>query len=223
MSWKRGLLAALVVCGLLGAPAGCGSGDGHGRGERVSAPPEGRILDGTDEKGRHYREVEKKNAPEVAIEVQPDSDSGWDVRLSVRHFHFSAAGAGARAVTGRGVALLYLDGRTIATLRSAEHHLSGDLVPRGTHHVTARLYADDRTVWTVHGRPVESTADITASVAGPTHTPTRTPASTATRAGAGAGTPVTAPPRGRTVEASGNGGRARTGTGGSPDSGGKAS
>ncbi|MFE5138768.1 nuclear transport factor 2 family protein [Streptomyces fagopyri] len=229
MSWKRGLLAALAVCGLLGGPAGCGSGDGHGRAERVSAPPVGRLLDGTDEKGRHYREVEKKNAPEIAIEVQPDSDYGWDVRLSVRHFRFSPAGAGARAVTGRGVALLYLDGRTIATLRGAEHHLSGDLVPRGTHHVTARLYADDRTVWTVHGKPVESTADITASVAGPTHggaptrSPTRTPASTATPAGATAGTPVTAPPRRGTTGASENGRWARTGSGGSPDSGGKAS
>ncbi|MFD8423789.1 hypothetical protein [Streptomyces sp. NPDC059466] len=203
MSWKRGLLTALAVGALLGGPAGCGSGDGHGRGERVSASPVGRLLDGTDEGGRHYREVDKKNAPEVAIEVQPDSDDGWDVRLSVHHFHFSRAGAEARAAVGRGVVLLYLDGRTIATLRTAEHHLAGGLVPRGTHHVTARLYADDRTVWAVHGKPVQSTADITASASGPTHgaaptrvpthvpthVPTRAPAPTATRTGVTEGPP----------------------------------
>ncbi|MEV5784049.1 nuclear transport factor 2 family protein [Streptomyces sp. NPDC048448] len=221
MSWKRGPLAALAVCALLGGPAGCGSGDGHGRGERVSASPVGRLLDGTDERGRHYREVGKENAPEVAIEVQPDFDHGWDVRLSVHHFHFSPAGARARAVTGRGVALLYLDGRAIATLRTAEHHLAGGLVPRGTHHVTARLYADDRTVWAVHGKPVQSTADITASVAGPTHgpAPTRTPTRTVTPTGAAT---ATLPSTGTTAT-SGNGGTARTDTGGSPDTGGKAS
>ncbi|MFF2995547.1 nuclear transport factor 2 family protein [Streptomyces sp. NPDC057950] len=229
MSWKRGPLAALAVCALLGGPAGCGSGDGHGRGERVSASPVGRLLDGTDERGRHYREVGKKNAPEVAIEIQPDFDHGWDVRLSVHHFHFSPAGARTRAVAGRGVALLYLDGRAIATLRTAEHHLAGGLVPRGTHHVTARLYADDRTVWAVHGKPVQSTADITASVAGPTHgpaptpAPTRTPTRTATPTGASTATPTTTPPRTRTATTSGNGGTARTDTGGSPDPGGKAS
>lgn len=195
MSWKRGLLAALAVCALLGGPAGCGSGDGPGRGERVSASPVGTLLDGTDEGGRHYREVGKKNGPEVAIEVLPDPRGGWDVHLSVRHFRFSPAGAGARAVAGRGVARLYVDGRAVATLRTARHHLAGGLVPRGTHHVTARLYADDRTVWAVRGKPVESTADITASVSPPTHgaAATRTPAGASAYRAVRRGAPATAP------------------------------
>ncbi|MGV9708212.1 hypothetical protein [Streptomyces sp. NPDC003483] len=195
MSWKRGLLAALAVCALLGGPAGCGSGDGPGRGERVSASPVGTLLDGTDEGGRHYREVDQKNGPEVAIEVLPDPRGGWDVHLSVRHFRFSPAGAGARAVAGRGVARLYVDGRAVATLRTARHHLAGDLVPRGTHHVTARLYADDRTVWAVRGKPVESTADITASVSPPTHgaAATRTPAAASAYRAVRRGAPATAP------------------------------
>ncbi|MGW4676248.1 nuclear transport factor 2 family protein [Streptomyces sp. NPDC004324] len=195
MSWKRGLLAALAVCALLGGPAGCGSGDGPGRGERVSASPVGTLLDGTDEGGRHYREVDQKNGPEVAIEVLPDPRGGWDVHLSVRHFRFSPAGAGARAVAGHGVARLYVDGRAVATLRTARHHLAGDLVPRGTHHVTARLYADDRTVWAVRGKPVESTADITASVSPPTHgaAATRTPAGASAYRAVRRGAPATAP------------------------------
>jgi hypothetical protein len=114
--------------------------------------------------------------------------------------HYRAA-AKAEAVAGRGVALLSLDGRTLATLRTAEYHLTGDLVPRGTHHITARLYADDRTAWAVGGKPVESTADITASGAAPT--PTSAPASTSTVSGSGIA--------------------ARTEPGGSPDSGGQAS
>ncbi|MCX4432738.1 MULTISPECIES: nuclear transport factor 2 family protein [Streptomyces] len=215
MSWKRGLLAALAVCALLGASAGCGTGAAHERRDAVSPSLVGKILDDTDKEGRHYREVDKKSAPEVAIEVQPASDDGWDVRLTVHRFRFSPAAAKAEAVAGRGVALLSLDGRNLATLRTAEYHLAGGLVPRGTHHVTARLYADDRTAWAVHGKPVESTADITAS---------------GTAASTRPSTPVSPPPSSPSAPAStptstvsGNGVAGRTDTGGSPDPGGKAS
>ncbi|WP_339128412.1 hypothetical protein WJM95_05920 [Streptomyces sp. f51] len=163
MRWTCGLLAALAVCALLGAAAGCGTGDARDRGTTVSASPVGTLLDATDEDGRLYREVGRKGAPEVAIEIRPDSGDGWDVRLTVRNFRFSPRGSRAVPVAGRGVARLYVDGRAVARLRTAEYRLAGRLVPRGTHHVTARLYADDGTVWAVRGRPVESTADITAS------------------------------------------------------------
>lgn len=129
----------------------------------MSASPVGTVLNDTDEKGRHYREIDEKGAPEVGIEVQPDADGGWDVRLSVRNFRFSPTGVKPVAVAGRGVAVLYLDGCTLARLRTTEYRLPGDLVPRGTHPLTARLYADDHTVWSVDGKPVESTADITES------------------------------------------------------------
>ncbi|MHB9850033.1 nuclear transport factor 2 family protein [Streptomyces krungchingensis] len=166
MSRTRGLLAALAVCALLGGPSGCGSGDAHEREDGPSVSPVGKVLDEMDEEGRNYREVDKEGAPYVAIEVQPDSDDSWDVTLKVRNFRFSPAGTRPVPAAGRGIAHLYVDGRTIARLRSAEYHLAGRLVPRGTHHVTARLYADDGTVWAVRGKPVEGTADITASEAG---------------------------------------------------------
>lgn len=201
MSWTRGLLAALAVCALLGGSAGCGSGDAREPKDGVSASPVGELLDKTDEAGRRYREVEEEDAPEVAIEVQPESGNGWDVRLTFEHFRFSPAGVRSVAVAGRGIAILYVDGRSIATLRTAEYHLPGDLVPRGTHQVTARLYADDQTVWAVDEEPVESTADVTSSQAG--------------AAPHANGPPDPSTSTSRT--------EARTGAGASPDPGGKAS
>ncbi|OIJ66285.1 hypothetical protein [Streptomyces mangrovisoli] len=168
MSWTRGGLAALAACVLLLAgPTGCGSGEAHGRNEPDGASPSpvGRLLDRTDEEGRHYREVAAKGAPEVRVEVEPDAEDSWDVRLAVRNFRFSPTGTPARAVAGRGLAYLYVDGAPVDVLRGPAHRLPAGLVPRGTHHVTARLYADDGTVWAVHGRPIESTADITESPA----------------------------------------------------------
>jgi uncharacterized protein YjlB len=163
MSWTRGLLTALAVGALLGGSAGCGSGDAHERKGGVTASPVGKVLEDTDEEGQHYREVDEKGAPRIAVEVQPDSGGSWDVRLTIRNFRFSLAGAHPVAVAGRGTARLYLDGRSLARLRTTAYRLPGTLIPRGTHHVTARLYADDQTVWSVKGKPVESTADITAS------------------------------------------------------------
>ena len=157
----------LAVCVLLlTGSVGCGSSDAHGQEDgknSASHSPVGELLDDTDKQGRPYREVGEDGAPEVAIEVVPDPESGWDVRLTVHNFRFSAAGAKEQAVTGRGVALLFVDGSPVASLRTPEYHLTAGYVPHGTHHVTARLYADDDTVWAVDGEPVESTADITAS------------------------------------------------------------
>ncbi|MCI3243644.1 MULTISPECIES: hypothetical protein [Streptomyces] len=166
MSWTRGLPAALAVCVLLlTGSAGCGTGDAHEGKDGRSASPVGRVLEDTDEDGRHYREVQKKDAPEVGIEVQPDADNAWDVRLTVRNFRFSAGGAKPQAVAGRGLAYIFVDDRLVTRLRGLNCRLPARLVPRGTHHVTARLYADDGTVWAVKGEPIESTADITASEA----------------------------------------------------------
>ncbi|MEV5988963.1 hypothetical protein AB0L85_28830 [Streptomyces sp. NPDC052051] len=168
MSWTRGPLAVLAMAALLGGAAGCGSGDGPER-ERegeVAVSPVGKVLDHTDEQGRHYREIGKDGAPEVTVEVQPDEGDGWEVRLTVRNFRFSPPRTRPVATAGHGVALLYLDGHRLARLRTGEHHLSGRQVPRGTHQLTARLYADDLTVWAVRGTAIESTADITASAPG---------------------------------------------------------
>ncbi|MFI2201087.1 hypothetical protein ACH47Z_09985 [Streptomyces sp. NPDC020192] len=178
--WTRRTLAALAVCVLLplGA-AGCATG--HTTGGTHSPSPVGKVLHDTDGSGRHLREVDKKNAPEVGVEVTPDTRGGWDVRLTFRHFRCSAPGArGGSAVAGRGLVYLFVDGHETTRLRTPGYHLPGRLVPHGTHHVTARLYADDGTVWAVHGTPVQSTADITVSDPGPTQspTPTRSPTHT---------------------------------------------
>ncbi|MET9735424.1 hypothetical protein ABZZ79_33760 [Streptomyces sp. NPDC006458] len=173
MSWTRRPLAALAVCVLLlTGSAGCRTGDPEEGKNGASPAPVGQVLEDRDDQGRPYREVDEEDAPGVGIEVQPDPDgSSWDVRLALRDFRFSPPGAPAEAAAGRGFARLYLDGLPVAELRAPDHRLPALLVPRGTHQITARLYADDGTVWAVDGEPVETTADITASGAespGPT-------------------------------------------------------
>ncbi|MDN0195972.1 hypothetical protein [Streptomyces sp. S.PNR 29] len=198
MSWTRGLRAVLAVCVLLlTGSAGCGAGDAREQNIGATPSPMGRLLDDTDQDGRQYRDMGDRGAPGVGIEVQPGADGAWEVRLTVRDFRLSPTGTKAEA--GRGVAYLYVDGDLVARLRTPEYRLAARLVPRGTHHVTARLYADDGTVWAVDGKPVECTADITASRTGPE------PEATGSTAGSAAGV------------------RSRAGGHRSPDRGGKAS
>ncbi|MFF4751223.1 hypothetical protein ACWD5R_33715 [Streptomyces sp. NPDC002514] len=164
MPWTRGTLSALAVCVLLSVGvAGCGTGAAHDGGGAKPSVPAGRLLDKRDDQDRRYREVPEDGAPGVGIEVTPDAVGGWDVRLTVHDFRFSADGATERARTGRGLANLFVDGEQVARLRTPGHHLAARLIPQGTHQITARLYADDGTVWAVHGKAVESTADVTAS------------------------------------------------------------
>lgn len=211
MTWTRSLIAALAVCVVLVAgSAGCVSRTAQGEDERAPSPA-GRLLDERDQEGRPYREVDDEGAPEVGVEVVPDAGGGWDVRLRVRNFRFSPDGVAERAVPGRGLAHLEVDGRRVAQLRTPGYHLAGRLVPHGTHQVTARLYADDGSVWAVDGEPVESTADITVSDDGPGAEPSAEPI-------AGA---AVAEPAGGAV-AKGPGGRGRDPGRGSPDGAGRA-
>ncbi|WP_406156086.1 hypothetical protein [Streptomyces canus] len=169
MSWTRGLIALLAVCVVLvTGSVSCGASGAQERKDGQSVSPVGKVLDDTDEEGRHYREVDKDNAPDVGIELQPTTDDSWSVRLTVENFTFSPAGTRAKAVSGRGVAVVFVDDRPVTTLRSPSCRLAAAYVPQGTHKVTARLYADDGTVWAVDGAPVESTADVTASEPQPT-------------------------------------------------------
>ncbi|MFE6620899.1 hypothetical protein [Streptomyces sp. NPDC057740] len=222
MSWNRTPLAALAVCVLLlTGVMGCDS-DTPDQGQNAASPsPVGKVVDATDDEGRHYREVGDGEAPEVGIEVQPDADGdgSWDVRLTVRRFRFSPADAGERAVAGRGLAYLYVDDRLVTRLRTPEYRLPAALVPRGTHQVTVRLYADDGTVWAVEDGPVQSTADITASESQSESQSGSKPESASTPSSAPEPT-LTPPPSTAALSAPGT--RLRTGGRCSPDRAGKA-
>ncbi|MET9257320.1 hypothetical protein [Streptomyces sp. NPDC003717] len=166
MSWtrragRRSAGTALAVCALLAAAAGCGSRGADESPEGTSSTSAGRPLGTGDEDGRRHREAAAGHPLAVGVEVQPDDAGGWQVRLTVRGFRFSPPGTAPSARGGRGTAHLFVDGRPVAHLHGPDFRLAAAFVPRGTHHVTARLHADDGAVWTVDGRPVQSTADIT--------------------------------------------------------------
>ncbi|MFC7306901.1 hypothetical protein ACFQVC_22050 [Streptomyces monticola] len=165
---RRGIpAAAVVLLALLATATGCTdrptTHHKPGTGHEQADGPVGELLKRKDESGHRYRQVDEQGAPDVGLSLRPDAEDGWNVRLAVRNFRFTPDSVGGAALPGSGHAYLYLDGHKIARLYGTWYHLPGNLVPRGTHRLTARLHADDHTVWAVDGKAVESTADLTDS------------------------------------------------------------
>ncbi|QYC44283.1 hypothetical protein Nocox_33565 [Nonomuraea coxensis DSM 45129] len=106
------------------------------------------------------RDVPATEAPSVRLEMRPDSESGWNLHLVTDRFTFTPDSVGGAALPGTGHAHLYLDGKKIARLYAPWHHLAAEAVPAGTHTLTVRLSADDHTLWSSAGKPVESSATI---------------------------------------------------------------
>ncbi|MEU6659200.1 hypothetical protein [Streptomyces sp. NPDC046821] len=161
----RAVAVALLLVGSAGVTAGCGGrATTHhkpGTGHQEASGFAGRLLDRKDESGHRYRQVDAAGAPSVKLTVRPDSMDGWNVQLAVQDFRFTPESVGGGALPGRGHAHLYLDDHKIARVYGEWYHLPASAVPKGTHRLTARLYADDHTAWAVDGKPVESTADVT--------------------------------------------------------------
>ncbi|MFG2992380.1 hypothetical protein ACGFZK_24355 [Streptomyces sp. NPDC048257] len=163
------LALALLLVG--GAATGCGGratthhkpGTSH---EQASGSV-GTLLTATDATGHRLREVPAEGAPEVQLTVRPDSEDGWNLQLAVKNYRFTPDSTGGAALPGAGHAHLELDGRKLARLYGPWFHLPAAQVPEGAHTLTVRLYADDHTAWAVSGKPVEGTAQLTATATAP--------------------------------------------------------
>ncbi|MFG2977679.1 hypothetical protein ACGFYY_32405 [Streptomyces sp. NPDC048331] len=163
------LALALLLAG--GAATGCGGratthhkpGTSH---EQASGAV-GTLLTATDAGGHRLREVSAEGAPEVQLSVRPDSEDGWNLQLAVKNYRFTPDSTGGAALPGAGHAHLELDGRKLARLYGSWFHLPAAQVPEGAHTLTVRLYADDHTAWAVSGKPVEGTAQLTATAIAP--------------------------------------------------------
>ncbi|MET9961184.1 hypothetical protein ABZ128_19380 [Streptomyces sp. NPDC006326] len=163
-------MLGLVLLLAGGAAAGCGGrATTHhkpGTTHEQATGTAGTLLDTRDGTGHRLREVPAEGAPEVRLDARPDSEDGWNLRLTVKNFRFTPDSTGGAALPGAGHAHLELDGRTLARLYGPWFHLPAAQVPEGAHTLTVRLYADDHTAWAVARKPVEAATELTGTAAG---------------------------------------------------------
>ncbi|MFG3349759.1 hypothetical protein ACGF1Z_32445 [Streptomyces sp. NPDC048018] len=175
-------MGALAVAGCGGRPT---THHKPGTSHQEATGGNGRLLATKDSTGHRLREVPADGAPVVRFEARPDSEGGWNVHLLVERFRFTPESTGGAALPGRGHARLLVDGREAARAYGPWVHVPART---GARTLTARLLADDHTVWAVAGRPVEATLPLGADA----------PSATTPGTGAPRTTPA-APPGGRTL------------------------
>ncbi|WP_199920544.1 hypothetical protein [Streptomyces katrae] len=163
-------MLTLVLLLVGGAATGCGGrATTHhkpGTSHEQATGSAGTLLEARDPTGHRLRQVPAEGAPQVQLAARPDSEDGWNLQLTVKNFRFTPDSTGGAALPGAGHAHLELDGRKLARLYGPWFHLPAAQVPEGAHTLTVRLYADDHTAWTVAGKPVEGTAQLTATAPG---------------------------------------------------------
>ncbi|MFK3734326.1 hypothetical protein ACI2LJ_29125 [Streptomyces sp. NPDC088090] len=173
-------LAAAALAAVLLLAAGCGgrptTHHKPGTGHEQATGAGGTLLAARDDSGHRLRDLPAADAPTVSAEASPDTEGGWNVRLTVERFRFTPESTGGAALAGRGHARLLVDGRETARAYGPWFH-----VPPGARTLTVRLYADDHTAWSVAGTPVQTTLPLV-------------PSSTSAQAPTSPSTPPSPPP-----------------------------
>lgn len=99
------------------------------------------------------------NTPTLAITLEPDPVSGWNLHVDTVNFRFAPESAGAAHVPGDGHAHVYVDGVKIARLYGPWMHIAA-LPPGATVEVT--LNANDHRPLAVHGHLLSATVKVPA-------------------------------------------------------------
>ena len=102
--------------------------------------------------------AELADVPQVALTVEKDDHSGWNLYLSMSNFEFSPEDCGDEHKMGYGHAHLYLNGQKIARLYSPWYHLT-DLEP-GTYELTVSLNSNNHGLYVNNGEAIASTQQI---------------------------------------------------------------
>lgn len=101
--------------------------------------------------------------PTVRLDVQPDSESGWNIHVRATGFQFAPQNAGKAAKAGEGHAHLYVDGDKVARVYGPWYHLDADEVPKGEHTLSVELNGNDHSPVEADGEPVSDETTITST------------------------------------------------------------
>lgn len=104
-------------------------------------------------------EVDPANSPSVAVRVEPDSITGWNIFLTVENFTFAPEMANQPHVANVGHAHLYLNGIKVARLYGTAYHLAD--IHEGRHRLTVSLNTNDHADLALNGTPIEASVVIT--------------------------------------------------------------
>ena len=107
-------------------------------------------------------EVAADGAPDVAISVEKDPMTGWNVMLTTEDFTFAPELVNSENVDNTGHAHLYVDGVKIARMYGPHFHIPD--LPAGDHEISVNLSSNDHSYYMVDGEKIAARATVTQEV-----------------------------------------------------------
>lgn len=153
---KRSLslvMIGAVLGGLVGFLYAAGAGitlDGHDHDHGHHAAP----ASATGHDDHHDATVEIGSAnPSLSLTITPDTVSGYNLGLETTGFRFAPENSGGGHAAGEGHAHLYVNGKKIARIYGAHHHLGH--LGQGQYEIGVTLNANDHRQLVHKGNPLK--------------------------------------------------------------------
>ena len=118
-------------------------------------PVQGPPIDMIEYEMQHRMlDIQAVGAPQIAIAVEKDRMSGWNVIVSTNNFSFTPELVNSKNIDNTGHAHLYVDGEKIARLYAPYFHIPH--LPVGAHEVSVNLSSNDHSYYAVDGIQIEA-------------------------------------------------------------------
>lgn len=134
-------------------------GSAHGQGEAAKGSGVHAAHAGHD----HDRMVSVPagpDAPTLEIEIAPDPETGWNLRIYVSNFRFAPEHASTEHHRGEGHAHVYVNGNKLARVYGSWFHIAE--LPQGANEIMVTLNTNDHAVLAVDDKPVRAMAMVEA-------------------------------------------------------------
>jgi len=152
------LLIGLIFGGGIGFAVAASQGvtlDGH---DHADPAHHGHAAAASHDHATPYVLPSGADAPTLAIDLQPDPASGWNLRIDTTGFRFSPQNASRAHIPGEGHAHVYVNGRKVGRVYGQWVHLAD--MPEGDVTVEVTLNANDHRPLVVGDTPLSATATI---------------------------------------------------------------
>jgi hypothetical protein len=103
-------------------------------------------------------EVAAEGAPEVAISVEKDQMSGWNVAVTTGNFTFTPERVNSENIDNTGHGHLYVNGMKIARLYGSYFHIPD--LPPGEHEISVSLSSNDHSYYTINGKRIAAQVTV---------------------------------------------------------------
>jgi hypothetical protein len=100
--------------------------------------------------------------PTVSFTVVKDTLDGWDLHIVTTNFTFTPQNINQAPIADEGHAHLYIDGN-LTVLLGPWYHIDGAILPPGKHTITVSLNANDHSVFSANGQPIQQTQTLEVS------------------------------------------------------------